>query len=152
MNAEKAEMKALEKIATALTKLDSACAKFDDKVTTFFGKAKQFYEQEKAIHEIKSILKECKTITKIETEAPAKLASDISKNESLRASHMQTIASTIEKLNSDLSKLDDSDDSKIKQFVYQTKSLHDIKKILHHMDLYANYSDNELDDINRLMK
>ncbi|WP_337263534.1 MULTISPECIES: hypothetical protein [unclassified Serratia (in: enterobacteria)] len=127
MSNERVEFETLEKIGKTLTKLDDACAKIDDKTTTFFGKIKHFYAQEKAIHEIKMLIKECNRFVRLETKSTDKLASDISKDECLRNENLKSVAGAVNKLTVDLDALDNSDESKIKSFIYQTKSLHEIK-------------------------
>ena len=150
MDYEKKELQALEKIGKVLGKLDDTCAKIDEKTKTFFGKIKHFYEQEKALHEIKVLIKECNQIEKLEAEMPAKAASDACKHDDLRNKNLKAIADTMDALSANLDKLDESDGSKIKSFIYQAKSLYDIKKILHHINLYDKYSADELNDLAKL--
>ena len=158
---EKKVFKALFDIQEELEKLDKTL----EKLTEADNKVKCFIEQEKAIHEIKKIAHmydkiekyDAKDIEKYEAKVAewdekytkkhtGKIAADVEAQEKSLAH----IVNAVDKLNEELDKLG-NDDGKIKSYIAQKKAAHQIKKILHSLDLYENYVEDEIENIEKLL-
>lgn len=112
------EAKLLNKISTRIDELESNLAKMDNTDS----KIKHFFEQEKALHDIKSIIRSENKIYKDEAED---VADSIKKETTIAA----VISNKIDDLENRLNELND-DDTKIKSYIEQKKTIADIKKII----------------------
>ena len=142
------ETKILNKIADEIVKFDATCAKMDGAE----GKIKHFFEQEMAIHEMKSIIKMCNKVDKLEEKSDKKLVLDVAALEELKDENLKNIGKTLVKLDENLAKLESGEEGKIKTYIHRKEAMHEIKKLLHKVGLYADYEADELKDIAELSK
>ena len=158
---EKKVFKALFDIQEELEKLEKTLetlAEADNKV-------KCFIEQEKAIHEIKKIAHMYDKIEKYDAKDVEKYEAKVAKwDEKYAKKHagkitadvkeqeksLTHIVNAVDKLDKELEKLSD-DDGKVKAYIAQKKAAHQIKKILHNFDLYENYVEDEIENIEKLL-
>lgn len=112
------EIKLLEKIDSRINKLDEDLAKMDDTDS----KVKHFVEQEKALHEIRDITREEKHVDKLTDKAVEKTVTGA-------VDVINEISKRIDDLDKDLDNLND-DDSKVKGYLAQKKTIHDIKELV----------------------
>lgn len=117
-NYEEKEFKLLEKIDSRINKLDEDLSKMDGTDS----KVKHFLEQEKALHEIRSIAREEKRVDKLDDKVVEK-ATDST------VDVINEISKRIDDLDKDLDNLED-DDSKVKGYLAQKKTIHDIKELV----------------------
>lgn len=133
----------LTKIVTELDRLDTTLGKLEENP----GKVKAYFEQGKAIHEIKKTVKDCKKFVK-DAVAPAKETADnVLADAKAKGDMLDKMDKTLDTLDTDLAKLDEDEDSKVKSYILQKKSIHEIKKLLNQEGLYEKYDDKELDDL-----
>ena len=142
------EKKILTNIADEIVKFDATCAKMDGTE----GKIKHFFEQEVAMHEIKSIIRMCNKVDKLEEKSDKKLVLDVAALEDLKDDNLKNIGKTIVKLDENLAKLASGEEGKIMTYIHRKEAMHEIKKILHNVGLYANYDADELKDLAELSK
>ena len=147
-NYDEKEKKILTKIADEIVKFDATCAKMDAAT----GKIKHFFEQEMAMHEIKSIIRMCNKVDKLEEKSYKKLVLDVAALEDLKDDNLKNICKTIVKLDENLAKLASGEEGKIMTYIHRKEAMHEIKKILHKVGLYADYDADELKDIAELSK
>ena len=147
-NYDEKEKKILTKIADEIVKFDATCAKMDASE----GKIKHFFEQEVAMHEIKSIIRMCNKVDKLEEKSDKKLVLDVAALEDLKDDNLKNIGKTIVKLDENLAKLASGEEGKIMTYIHRKEAMHEIKKILHKVGLYANYDADELKDLAELSK
>jgi len=139
---EKKILKALLEIEKTVEKLDETLDKMDGAE----GKVKHFIEQEKAVHEIKKIARECDKIEKYDAKDEAAQAHRVKVDVVEQEKALERIAKEADKLDEALSEMSD-DDGKVKSFIAQKKTVHQIKKILHNCGLYEKYVEDEIDSL-----
>lgn len=112
------ELRTLKKIDKRINVLEETLDKMDDTNS----KVKHCLEQEKALHEIRRITREENHIDKLSEKSEKSTvngAIDI----------INEISNRIDKLDKDLDSLND-DDSKVKKYIAQKETIHDIKKLV----------------------